>query len=105
MTECKKCGVQVVWVKRDRWYCENPDGTDHWDLCSKLRMEGFRANGEFFSAKRGNAKVKGYKLGHREQLVEIKSKAIVGKNYKPDGCSCGLPPWSLCKQECSHAIR
>lgn len=104
MAECKKCGCEVKWVKRDRWYCENLDGSDHWDLCSKLYADGFRANGEYFQGRRGDKMVAGYRYRGREQLIEIQAKPIVGKQYKPDGCKCGLPPWDLCKTDCENRL-
>lgn len=77
---CRKCKLPIVWRKENgRWYGENPDGSDHWDLCSKVRSAG-------------------------KVFKEKVAGPFTGKYYKPDGCDCGLPPWELCKPDCVHAL-
>ena len=104
MATCKTCKAEVKWVKTDRWYCHNPDGSDHWDLCAQLKLLNFKTHGVEFSEQRG--KVKGLRVGHEyaipnksglrlktELIMQRIGKKITGKNYKPDGCKCGLLPW------------
>lgn len=79
MSKCKKCKSEIVWKKQgDRWYCYNPDKSEHWDLCASIRNKGKPA----------------MRIG----------RTIIGEHYKPDGCDCGLPPWELCRVDCEHGL-
>lgn len=35
MTQCRKCGEEIIWklTERDRWTPENTNGTPHWTTC------------------------------------------------------------------------
>ena len=115
MSVCKHCRGDVKWVKTDRWYCQNPDGSDHWDLCSQRKLEHFQKHGKWFSQKKGteeglklemkdalpNKSGKGFKT---VQMLHRATKLIVGSKYVPSGCDCGLPPWELCKPDCQWSI-
>ena len=101
MSTCKACGYPVKWTKTDeRWHCRNPDGTDHWDLCSKLRWMQVKATGERFETKSES----GYKTKTGKKFDHKAAKTITGSLYTPDSCDCGLPPWDVCDAECKHAI-
>ena len=102
MTVCKTCNSKVIWVKEGkRLFCRNPDGSDHWDLCSKLKWDQVKATGTRFESKRKS----GYKDSiHGTKFDMLAAHVAVGKDYKPDGCTCGLPPWELCKPDCEHGI-
>ena len=38
-SKCKKCGLPLAWktLENGKWCPTNPDGSDHWDLCSATR--------------------------------------------------------------------
>lgn len=38
-SKCKKCGLPLAWktLPSGKWCPTNPDGSDHWDLCSATR--------------------------------------------------------------------
>jgi hypothetical protein len=92
----------VRWSKPDgKWECHNPDGSDHWDLCSKTRFERIKREGEHFET----AAVEGYRHPEKVQFVRISAKPMRGKQYRESGCDCGLPPWELCKPDCPHGIQ
>ena len=103
MKPCKSCGAMVRWTKEGkRWYCYNPDGSDHWDLCSKNRWKQVVMTGERFETptESGYSSVKhGTKFDHL-----CKTPPIRGNGYKLDSCTCGLPPWELCRPTCEHAL-
>ncbi len=112
MSTCSACGADVTWVRvGKRKQCHNPDGSDHWDLCSKLRFEQVKRTGVHFhgtahTAEGDKLHTEGYRSPFKTQLVSIHlEKPITGKGYRPDGCDCGLPPWELCRSDCPHAIR
>lgn len=60
MSICKQgCGLVIRWVKADsgrksRWRCLNPDGTDHWDLCSETRTKIVKTQGVPFTDEKGD---------------------------------------------------
>ena len=101
---CKKCKTPITWVYfGNRWHCYNA-GTedDHWDTCSTVTTKIVQQNGVKKIKSDGSW---GYVyLGkfHKMQSGETKMKA--GKFYKPDKCTCGLPPWELCKPDCKCAL-
>lgn len=87
MPLCKHCKSDIKFVKKDRWYVFNPDGTEHWKLCKELQEWNKKLT------EKSTTKVP-MKIG----------RTITGANYKPNGCDCGLPPWELCKPDCEHRI-
>lgn len=112
MSTCPQCGADVTWAKVGaKKLCLNPDGSDHWGLCSRLRFERVKRAGEYFHGQAHTAQgallhTEGYRAPFKTQLVLIRlDKPVVGKNYRPDGCDCGLPPWDLCRPDCRHALR
>lgn len=92
---CAKCGETVNfvrWVKQAHrgniWHWANEDGSHHF--CGTGQPE----------------------LRHLREIVKEQPKeiemhrvgsTITGAHYKPDGCTCGLPPWELCQPDCEHA--
>lgn len=84
-----------------RWACHNPDGSDHWDLCSKTRWEQVKATGQRFDDKRQS----GYAYSvHGTKLDRISADTIKGKKYKISGlCKDCVPPWEVCA-ECPDRI-
>jgi hypothetical protein len=85
MPVCKHCKSDVTFIQKERWYVLNPDGTEHWKLCFELQK---------WNKKLTDKPKKDMKIG----------RTIAGKNYKPDGCTCGLPPWELCKPDCEYRL-
>lgn len=102
MTPCKQCGGDVCWVQIDgRWHCHDADGSDHWDTCAKRKWKQVKSTGQRFET----AKESGYRNSiHGTKLDWIGGKVVTGKNWKRDGCDCGLPPWEICRPDCAHAI-
>jgi len=100
MTACSQCGATVKWVKDgQRWKCLNPDGSDHWDLCSKNRWGRVKREGKHFTEKRGRETVKGYDhatLGTK--LYSMEGMVVKGPLYKPvkHRRGCNVPPWEDC---------
>lgn len=41
-TICPKCKSPMGWVKRDKWVCLSPDGTEHEKLCAELQKWNMR---------------------------------------------------------------
>ena len=40
------------WVQiGGRWHGQNPDGSDHWDLCSQRKLQHFQIHGTEFKTK------------------------------------------------------
>jgi len=99
MTICKTCGSPVTWTKSgDRWLCLNPDGADHWDLCSQLTMARIKATGEHFSTEREE----GYRTTLKKsgvQLVRLSAKSR-GPKINNAGCHSCVPPWETCPNGC-----
>ena len=101
MSTCKKCGSKVVWVLvGGRFTCQNPDGSDHWDMCSKIIFEDVKKQGKHFIECRGMEIVHGYrskKYGEKAYLRE--GTHTTGKGYKPvahkEGCN--VLPWDDCQ--------
>lgn len=107
MSACAQCGLQITWVnegtkKRPKWQAFDPDGSVHWDRCSAARFERIKREGTFFA----EPTAEGYVTRERIQFTMLRPETPgVGKSYVPDGCTCGLPPWDLCKPDCEHAIK
>ena len=103
MTLCKQCGASVSWVMIEaRWHCHNADGTDHWDLCSKLRWEQTKATGVRFDRLREA----GYANSvHGTKFERLNAKIRRGSRYKSDR-SCGhcVPAWDVCPNHCPIAL-
>lgn len=112
MSICSQCGATVLWtrVSKRRKQCYNPDGSVHWDECSRLRFERVKRTGEHFhgtdyTAEGDKLHTEGYRSPFKTQLVGIRlDKLATGKDYRASGCDCDLPPWELCKPDCQHAI-
>ena len=98
MTKCKQCQLEIVWINKR---CLNPDMSDHWDRCSEEQFRIVRETGKPFVDSEGD----GYLYQGKKHYTMRRGKVTVGDKYKPDGCTCGLPPWELCKPDCEHAIR
>jgi len=105
MATCKSCGAAVTWKKENgRWYCFNHGTTtDHWDSCSSRRWKQTVSTGTRFE-NRVNSKGQlesGYADSiHGTKLDHIECLEAVGKDYHPDMCDCGIPPWEECKTTC-----
>ncbi len=110
VTVCQHCGLPVSWenigpAAKPRWQCFNPDGSAHWDLCSRERFARVKREGRYFEKADKTIEVAGYKSPERTQLVSIRPlKPEIGKRWKEDGCNCGKPPWDLCEPACPHAL-
>jgi hypothetical protein len=92
----------VKWLKIEgRWNCHNADGSDHWDLCSKLRWQQTVDTGKRFEGKDNRKqKITGYKDSiHGTKLDSIESKLTVGKDRSKEIshiAGCNIPPWESC---------
>lgn len=101
MSTCKKCGGRVIWIgKKGRLTCENLDGTDHWDLCSKRIFEDVKKHGNRFTEHHGVEIVHGYRSRkYGEKAYSREGTFTIGKDYKPvihqDGCH--VSPWDDCR--------
>lgn len=97
---CGKCSGYVEWKRTGgRWFCFNPDGSDHWDTCSKRVFAKIKREGRPIVVRDGREIAKGYahptlgiKFVSREGIV------VTGKRYKPTKCerACKVPPWDEC---------
>ena len=102
MSTCKKCGAEVVWVRKHGRLttCQNPDGSDHWDLCSKRIFDDVKKQGKHFIEHNGLEIVHGYrskKYGEKAYLRE--GTFTIGKGYKPvmHKEDCNVLPWDECQ--------
>ena len=47
-------------------------------------------------------------FGHKPQKTQRDcldiSVTVVGRFYKPSGCTCVLPAWELCEPSCKHGL-
>jgi hypothetical protein len=92
VSACKQCGLSVRWVKAGRrWKCLNPDGSDHWDLCSKTRTQRALAEGTPFQAYDGE----GVTWQEKDRYMHRQAEPITGEKYTPS-CGCDVPPWEEC---------
>lgn len=99
--KCGQCGLEIKWKRiNGRWHCHNPDGTDHWDLCSQTRFARIKSEGSPYNEKDKHGR---YEIGYRHKeygrkAVERGGTIITGKKYKPvkhrDGCR--VTPWEHC---------
>lgn len=99
MSICTKCGLEIKWVIiGKRWHCHNPDGDDHWDLCSQTRTAKIIATGEHFSSKYEE----GYKTPLRKSGVFITRQTAKTKNktINTAGCNYCVLPWETCPNKC-----
>ena len=97
MSTCKKCGEPVTWERSGKsWRCLNPDGSDHWDLCSKVRTMRQIEAGEHFVNRRGE----GYATSRRRMYTRISSGVRTGRDFT-GACDCTTPPW----EQCPHSTR
>ena len=104
MSICKACGASITWKRiSGKWSCLNPDGVDHWDLCSKLKFERIKATGKYFDV--GD---KGYFTDLKPsgvQYTEQHSQIMQGDLYKPSGdCAGCCPPWEVCDWPCPDSL-
>lgn len=100
MKKCAKCGLEVKWVMvGKRWFCKNPDESDHWDLCSKYTFDKIKSEGTPYHDKHGKEYSKGY--DHKtfgRKSYERGGTWTHGKQYKPihHKTECQIPPWEDC---------
>lgn len=75
MQNCRKCGLPLGFKRMPSGKLRptNPDGSDHWDLCSFTR---FKTSGKPTVVKMATTKAKKFNL--------------------PD-CDCPEPPWEDCR--------
>lgn len=53
MSKCEDCGLELGFRKNGNGRTEpcNPDGSDHWDLCSQTRLQNIKRDGVFVTRK------------------------------------------------------
>lgn len=103
--KCGQCGLEIKWKRNNgRWFCFNPDGTDHWDKCSQTQYARIKAEGVKYRKQDSKGR---YEAGYRhheygDKAVERGGTIKTGKDYRPmkhmDGCR--IPPWENC--ECQN---
>ena len=95
------CGLPVKWVRDGkRWVCQNQDGSDHCDLCSKTRTRKVIAHGRPFKDQRGEGFIYRGKRKYMHQH-DPDVHVAVGERYKTS-CGCDIPPWEEC--DCSARL-
>lgn len=100
--KCKQCGGTITFRKlpNGKWCPTEPNGSDHFDVCSQRRTETFMREGKRFEGVRMDGQiVSGYRIGNEFRAHHrTTGKSITGKLYKPIECAapCGLPPWEIC---------
>lgn len=83
MSNCNKCGFEIGWRRGGPpWVPINVDGSDHRPVCGKMKYETLKAT--FVDSPRN----------HRVSML------IVGADYVPSQCDCGVPPWEDCLPGC-----
>ena len=89
MSECVKCGNEIKWENiNGKWICYNPDGTEHWDLCSEYRTREVIKKGKAFVDKAGS----GYIYNEKKKYMLKRSKVIGKVKSTYDGL---IPPWEF----------
>lgn len=105
MSNCKECGSEVNWVKvARRWFCHNPDGSDHWDLCSKLKTERIKRTGEYIEIEEDKAYLTAFKKSGIHYMEQHANVARGKKFKKSRGCKQCVPPWEICPNGCPNSI-
>ena len=94
---CNACGGLVKFVGRKPL---NEDGTPHWDICKERQFEKVKKHGTPYKEENEA----GYIYKGERWRTWLRGLAITGSIYKPDRCDCGLPPWELCKEDCTAQI-
>lgn len=97
MSTCKQCLLQVIWeVVDSKWQCFNPDGSVHWNLCSKHKFARIKTTGQLVMYDKDIAYLTNLKKSGI-QYVEQHSGIVRGSNYNPSGeCMDCVPPWEVC---------
>ena len=44
-----------------------------------------------------------WRSGRKRDRLDI-PVTVVGRFYKPSGCTCVLPAWELCEPNCKHGL-
>lgn len=98
MTNCQDCGLLVQWVRKGRrWHCHNPDGTDHWDLCSKMKWKQVQATGQKFTdQKTDDGLISGFANSIHGTKLSRHSKPHKGPSRLTGQCKACVPPWEVC---------
>lgn len=87
MSKCKDCGLPLAFQQvNGKLHPTNPDGSDHWDLCSATRIKKVMKNGTPFKDKQGE----GFINAGKKTYMLIRSAVITGKHYVPTAFE-GLP--------------
>lgn len=95
MAVCNKCGGDIEWKRiGSRWYALDLDGSEHFDTCSRLRMEKIRREGTPFTEDSGE----GYRHHGKDHFTRRSGQFIIGHNYVKKYCAapCNIPPWEHC---------
>lgn len=105
MSKCKKCGSHIYWRNDGRqWQCFNPDGSVHWDLCSKLCFEQVRSSGRLVIDGQDKGYTSTVKAGG-VQWFELHARVRTGEHYHPSSdCAECCEPWEVCAFPCPDAI-
>lgn len=75
---CKRCGLPIRWVQdgqrhgKPRWKCLNPDGSDHWDLCSEARTKRVITEGTPFTDDNGSGYIHDGKKKYHHMVARTK---------------------------------
>lgn len=99
-TTCEKCGNKIEWLKEGKkWFCRNPDGTDHWDLCTQSINDHYKNNGSVYSQKIKKETEHGFMVAGVKRKFSTSGITIKGKGYRPvmHNGSCHALPWEECR--------
>jgi hypothetical protein len=92
---CRKCGLPLAFKvgPNGKLWPINPDGSDHFDVCSKGRSAHVRKIGRPFETEHEAGFIM---PDGKRHLTRQSGKAIVGLLHAPSRCASGVPPWELC---------
>lgn len=91
MSKCKDCGLPLAFTKiNGKQFPTNPDGSDHWDLCSQTRTAKAMEKGVPFNGRDGS----GFIVDGKEMFMIMSSGWKTGKQYKEQPFS-ESPPWNV----------
>lgn len=94
---CEACGGRVRFLNRKP---HDLDGKLHWDTCKERQFDTVKKHGTPY-CKENEA---GYIYKGERWRTWLRGPRITGSQYSPNTCDCGLPPWELCKEDCTARI-
>lgn len=93
MSICKKCGGEIKW---NAGLPVEIDGSDHFDVCSKLQWERIVATGKRVVWNDRSGYVMPDGEIHLDRIWGVFTKAT----EELSECGCCVPPW----EDCEHTL-